>query len=90
MGRAEDRRKMKKVKKKLTENQFNQLHSAINQEFINEEVTRQMTSFKDLFSDCLIEALKKNNICLTKITAILDDTKLIMVRRVEERRSGQV
>ena len=70
MGRAESRKKAKYIKKRLT----------------TDEVTRQTGVFKKLFSECLTEAFKKNNISLTKANMILDDVSIIMQRKVSEKR----
>jgi len=89
MGRAEDRKRKKYISKKLTQKQFEILKSDINREFIEKEVSERCKYFKELFSDSLVEAFLKNNLPKSKVMMILDDTDLIMKRKVEERRNGQ-
>ena len=86
MGRAESRKKAKYIKKRLTTDQFNKLERDINKQYIQDEVTRQTEVFKKLFSECLTEAFKQNNISLIKANMILDDVSIIMQRKVSEKR----
>lgn len=88
MGRAENRKKRKFINQKLTKQQFEILKSDINREFIEKEVSERCKYFKELFSDSLMEAFLKNNLPKSKVMMILDDTELIMKRKVEERRNG--
>lgn len=86
MGRAEDRKRKKNVSKKLTGSQFNRLKSDINHEYVQIEVESQMNKFRGLFSECFIEAVMKNNISQIKALTILDDTCLIMKRKIASKR----
>lgn len=90
MGRAEDRKKKKSVNRRITDKQFQALNSDINQEFIKQEVKEQVGFFQELFTECLTEAFKNNGISNTKAGVILDDIRIIMIRKVEEKRSGKV
>lgn len=89
MGRAEKRKQKKCINKKLTENQYNRLMNDISEEFINREINTQVTWFKDLFSECLIEAFKKNNVGKKKALMILDDVDTIMQRKASEKNNGE-
>lgn len=89
MGRAEIRKQRKYMSKKLTEGQYNSLLNDVNKEFINEEVKEQVTWFKNLFSECLVEAFEKNNIGKKKALMILDDVTTIMQRKASEENNGK-
>lgn len=86
MGRAENRKKRRYVNKKLTPEQFAHLESDINREYIDSEVKTQIAYFKKLFSECLMEAMKKNGYSQFKTNQILDDVIAIMGRKVDEKR----
>ncbi len=83
MGRTERRKQQRVMNKKLSTDQFNKLQSEVNRDYINIEVDRQCTFFKNMFSDCLIEAFKNNGISNSKGKQILEDVELIMLRKVK-------
>lgn len=89
MGRAEDRRKKKYIKKRLTPKQFQILQSDCNMEYVEMEVQKRMEYNKKLFSDGLEFAFKNNNISNVKAKAILDDVILYMQRKVKEKENGK-
>lgn len=86
MGRKERRMQQRYVNKRLTSEQFNDLKNDINQRYIEEEVQKRIAGFKILFSDCLMEAMKKNGYSQFKTNQILDDVIAIMGRKVDEKR----
>ncbi len=83
MGRAERRKQQRIMNKKLSADQFNKLQNEVNKDYINIEVDRQCTFFKNIFSECLIEAFKSNGISNSKGKQILEDVELIMLRKVK-------
>lgn len=87
MGRAEIRKKRKYMSKKLTSEQYNNLLNDVNKEYIESEVQDRVIWFKNLFSDCLVEAFEKNNISKTKAIMILEDVGKIMRRRESEKKN---
>lgn len=89
MGRAEDRKKAKEIRKKLTPQQFQQLQSDVNRRFIDEEVNARMEYYKGLWSECLIEAFRRNGYTTDKAKILLDDIGLLMKQKVEEKRNGK-
>lgn len=84
MGRAEKRKQKKVISKKLTVSQYNNLLNGVNKEYIEQEVKERVTWFKNIFSECLIEAFEKNNISKSKSFMILEDVELIMQRKGSE------
>ncbi|MEG2412597.1 MAG: hypothetical protein RSA29_17025 [Clostridium sp.] len=84
MGRTERRKQQKVMNKKLSTDQFSKLQSEVNKEYIDKEVDRQCNFFKNIFSDCLLEAFKKNGVSNQKGKAILDDVESIMIRKVNK------
>lgn len=89
MGRAENRKKMKSIKKRMTDEQFGQLNSEINRQYINDEVNSQICFYQKLWSDCIIEAFKKCGYTLDKAKIILDETESIMLKKVEAKKNGK-
>ncbi|BBK77338.1 hypothetical protein [Clostridium butyricum] len=89
MGRAENRKMKKHIKGRMTEQQFNVFQSEVNQEFINGEVNKQIKFYQELWTDCLLEAFKKNGYSLDKSKMILDDVELIMLRKIREKKNNQ-
>lgn len=89
MGRAEIRKKRKYMSKKLTSEQYNNLLNDVNKEYIESEVQDQVIWFKNLFSDCLVEAFEKNNISKIKAIMILEDVSKIMQRKGSEKINGK-
>lgn len=87
MGRAEDRKKKKYIKKRLTPEQFQRLQSDCNMEYVESEVQKRMEYNKKLFAEALDEAFKRQNIPSSKVKAVIDDMCLIMKRKVEERKN---
>lgn len=84
MGRAEKRKQKKVISKKLTVSQYNNLLNGVNKEYIEQEVKDRVTWFKNIFSECLIEAFEKNNISKSKSFMILEDVQIIMQRKGSE------
>lgn len=84
MGRAEKRKQKKVISKKLTVSQYNNLLNGVNKEYIEQEVKDRVTWFKNIFSECLIEAFEKNNISKSKSFMILEDVQAIMQRKGSE------
>lgn len=84
MGRAEKRKQKKVISKKLTVSQYNNLLNGVNKEYIEQEVKDRVTWFKNIFSECLIEAFEKNNISKSKSFMILEDVQVIMQRKGSE------
>lgn len=84
MGRAEDRKRKKNVKKKLNDNQFNNLMTRVDSDFIKLEVDRQMDFLQTNFTDAIIESLKKNGLSNTKISIIVDDVQSIFLKKVNK------
>ena len=89
MGRAEIRKQRKYVSKKLSEEQYRNLMSDVNKEYLDREVKNQVIWFKNLFSECLIESFEKNNISKSKALMILDDVDTIMQRKASEKNNGK-
>ena len=83
MGRAENRKKIKTIKKRITEKQFKALNSEINMRYVNDEVDKQIKFYQKLWSDCIIEAFKKCGYTLDKAKVVLDETEVIMLKKVE-------
>lgn len=88
MGRKERRMQQRYVNKRLTSEQFNELKSDINQKYIDGEVQKRIAIFKSLFTDCLMDAMKKNGYSQFKTNQILDDVIAIMGRKVDEKREN--
>lgn len=84
MGRAEKRKQKKVISKKLTVSQYNNLLNSVNKEYIEQEVKDRVSWFKNIFSECLIEAFEKNNISKSKSFTILEDVQIIMQRKGSE------
>ena len=82
MGRAEDRKKRKHIKSKLTDEQYKNMMNAVNREYIREEVERQCIWFKAVFTECIIESFEKNKIGKNKAMKIVEDVDLIIKRRM--------
>lgn len=89
MGRAEIRKQRKYVSKKLSEEQYKNLISDVNKEYVESEVENRVIWFKNMFSDCLIEAFEKNNITKNKALMILDDVDTIMHRKASDKKNGK-
>lgn len=89
MGRAENRKMKKYVSKKLSEEQYKTLMSDVNKEFVEKEVQERVIWFKNLFSECLVEAFEKNNVTKNKALMILDDVDTIMHRKASENKNGK-
>lgn len=89
MGRAEIRKQKKYISKKLSEEQYKNLLSDVNREYVESEVENRVIWFKNLFSECLIEAFEKNNITKNKALMILDDVNTIIHRKASEKRNGK-
>ncbi|WP_294377732.1 hypothetical protein [uncultured Clostridium sp.] len=88
MGRAENRKMKKHIKSKMTEEQFKVFQSEVNQEYVNGEVNKQIKFYQELWTDCLLEAFKKNGYSTDKAKMILDDVELIMLRKIEEKKKN--
>ena len=86
LGRKENRKRDRKVRKILNKDQYERLQNDINLEFIENEVEARCDNFRQLFIDCFTEAIEKNNMSKTKAIAILDDVAIIMKRNVAEKR----
>ncbi len=84
MGRAEDRKRAKNVKKKLNDEQFNNLMNMASSGYIKIEVNRQMNFLQKHFTDAIIESLKKNGFNNTKIAMIIDDVQSIFLKKVNK------
>lgn len=82
MGRAEDRKRKKEVRKKLSEKQYNNLVNATCSDYVKLEVNRQMDFLQKHFTDAIIESLKKNGMSNTKIYMIIDDVQSIFLKKV--------
>ena len=82
MGRAEDRKKRKHIKSKLTDEQFKNMMNSVNREYIRDEVERQCTWYKKVFTECIIESFEKNKIGKNKAMKIIEDVDLIIKRRM--------
>lgn len=89
MGRAEIRKQRKYVSKKLSEEQYKNLLSDVNKEYVESEVENRVIWFKNMFSECLIEAFEKNNITKSKALMILDEVDTIMHRKGSEKKNGK-
>lgn len=89
MGRVENRKKKKSISKKLTVDQYNNLVNSVNKEYIEKEVQDRVIWFKNLFSECLVEAFEKNNLSKAKAIMILEDVSTIMQRKGSEKRNGK-
>lgn len=93
MGRAENRKKAKYIRRKISDEQFNKLQSDINRAYIQDEVEKQLQFIQAFWAECMGEAFKKNNLSQAKLKMVLDDMDLIMAKRVEKRKqnsSGKV
>lgn len=88
MGRAENRKAKREMKKKLTPTQFEILQSSANKEIVELEVANQIKFYQDLWGKCIIEAFKKNGYSTDKAKMILDDIELIMLRKMEAKKNG--
>ena len=78
------------MKKKLTPEQFQTLQSQANKEIVENEVATQIKFYQDLWSKCIIESFKKNGYSTEKVKILLDDIELIMLRKVEEKKNGEL
>lgn len=83
MGRAEDRKRARECKKKLSEGQFKTLMNQASSDYVKIEVNRQMNFLQKHFTDAIIESLKKNGMSNTKISIIIDDIQAIFFRKVK-------
>ena len=86
MGRQENRKKQRYMKKKLSEHQFSKLMSDSNRQLVNEEVERRTEVFKTLFSECLYESFNRNGIPTMKANMIMDDIVVLMAKKVQEKK----
>lgn len=86
MGRAQRRQQQRLIKKRLAPEDYNRMVKNIDYDFINEEVEKRCNFFKELFAECMVEAMQKNGISKGKVNLILDDIHLTMLRKVEEKR----
>jgi ribosomal protein L9 len=82
MGRAENRKMKKNLKKGLTNEQFQKLQSQANKEIVQFEVSNQIKFYKSLWTECLLESFKKNGISNDKAKMFLDDVEIIMRKKV--------
>lgn len=88
MGRAENRKKAKYIRRKISDEQFKKLQSDINRAYIQDEVEKQLQFVQAFWAECMEEAFKKNNISQTKLKMVLDDIELIMARKVSEKKKN--
>lgn len=82
MGRAEDRKRKKEVRKSLSDKQYEKLMSIATSDYVKFEVNRQMDFLQKHFTDAIIESLKKNGFSNTKIAMIVDDVQSIFLKKV--------
>lgn len=82
MGRAEDRKRKKEVRKSLSEKQYERLMNIATSDYVKFEVNRQMDFLQKNFTDAIIESLKKNGFSNTKIAMIVDDVQSIFLKKV--------
>ena len=85
MSRAANR----KLRSKLTEEQFARLIGDSNRQYVESEVNRQIKFYQHLWTDCLTEAFKKHGLSLIKQREILEDVELIMRRKVQKKKEGK-
>ena len=88
MGRAENRKMKKHLKGRMTEEQFKVIQSEVNKEYINREVDKQIKFYQELWNDCMTEAFKKNGLSDSKAIMILEDIRLIMMQKVNEKKKN--
>lgn len=81
MGRAEDRKKSKNIKKKLTDKQYQEMMNSVNKKYLIDEVNAKCNIFSGILLDAVEESLKKNGISNTKISQILRDVELEVLRK---------
>lgn len=86
MGRAQRRYNEKQLKKVMSDEQYNKIINGLNQDVIELQVQKELTFYKNLMSEAMVEAMKKNGLNLSKINLILDDMRLILIRKVEEKK----
>lgn len=85
MSRALNR----KLKSKLTDEQFARLIGDSNREYVEQEVNRQINFYQQLWTDCLTESFKKHGLSLIKQREILEDVELIMKRKLQKKKEGK-
>lgn len=88
MGRAEKRKQKKALSRRLTPEQFAKLNSDANREMVKYEVDKQIEFYQALWTECMLEAFKQNNISTEKVRIILEDIETIMLRKVSEKKNG--
>lgn len=84
MGRADDRKFQKSVKKKLNDKQFDKLMSDINYEYVSREAKARFDAFRNSFLEAIVEAMKENGLSNIKCKAIVDDTERIFFKKVNK------
>lgn len=87
MGRAENRKHKKGVKRKLTPEQYNQLTTNITNDLVEEEMKKRVEYFQTLFTEVMEYAMKKNKISDKKYAEILQDMEIEMLRRAHNGKS---
>ena len=89
MGRAEKRNNNKYIRKKLTTKQYEELKETMTKEYVAEEVNKAILVYQKLWTNCIIEGVKKCGYSNDKAMQLLDQVELLMVQKVEEKRNGE-
>lgn len=83
MNRAQRRMQDKRLKKKLTEEQFENLKKGADFEIINKAVKEKTEYLKKVFADSLEKALEDNGISKIKAMKIIRDLEANIIRGSE-------
>lgn len=89
MGRKEERKnaraKKKSVRKRVSNQQLDEIKESINEEIIKEEVERRAVYNNQLLIRAMNAALKENGISSTKIKMIMQDLPRFIAKEGEKR-----
>lgn len=81
MNRMQRRRQEKNLKKKLTDEQFENLKKGADYEFVKKAVKEKTDYLKHIFADALEKSLLENGISKTKTIKIVRDLETEIIRR---------
>lgn len=84
MGRTENRRIKKHLRKFMTQDQIDNLITDTNKKYLTNEIEKTISLYKKLWTECLLESFNDNGISKLKSKMILDDVELLMQRKVGE------
>lgn len=73
MGRAEDRKKKKKIRTKLNDKQYNALISGVHYEHLRREIEMMKEETLKIMAVSFINALRENRVSAERTNKIIDD-----------------